>query len=78
MTKSFFFIVVGLLFSIVSILHFLRLMFEYQVLIGDWVMPGWISGLIVIFGIFMAYWAINLKKGKKEDESLFEDQTEEE
>ncbi len=78
MTKSFFFIVVGLFFSVVSLLHFLRLMFEYQVLIGDWVMPGWISGLIVIFGIFMAYWAINLKRDKKEDESLFENRTEEE
>ncbi len=69
MTKSFFFLVVGTFFSVASILHFLRLMFEWRIFIGSWEFPTWISGLIFVFGVFMVYWSIKLKNGSNESKS---------
>ncbi len=71
MTKSFFFFVIGVVFAVISSLHFLRLMFEWQVFVGTWSIPGWISGMVFIFGIFITYWSIRLKR-EEESQSIDE------
>lgn len=60
MTKSFFLFIIILSFSFSSVFHFLRLMFEWNMLVGKWDIPGWISGINILFGIFMVYWSINI------------------
>jgi len=62
MIKLSFFYIVSVFSLIFSILNFLRLMFEKSVYFGDYLIPGWISGIFVILGILMAYWAIKLSK----------------
>ncbi len=61
MAKPFFFFLTSIIFTLVSIFHFLRLMFEWQIIIGGWLLPAWASGSIVLFGVFMVYWSIKLK-----------------
>ncbi len=68
MTKPFFFFTIIVIFSTVSIIHFLRLTFELEVFIGSWSVPGWFSGLIVLFTAFMAYWALKLNQKDKKSE----------
>ena len=67
MTKPFFFLTVAIIFITVSTLHFLRLAFELDVYVGSLSIPGWFSGIIVIFSAFMAYWS--LKINRKEDQT---------
>jgi len=61
MRKSFFFTVAGI-FITVSTLHFLRLAFELDIYIGSWSIPGWFSGMIVVFAAFMAYWSLKINR----------------
>ncbi len=78
MTKPFFFIVTALTFMFISVFHFLRLTFEWPILVGTWRVPSPLSGLIIIFAIFMVYWAMHLGKGdSKEEESKKEEHPEE-
>lgn len=61
MRKSFFFMVAGI-FITVSTIHFLRLAFELDVYVGLWSIPGWFSGMIVIFTAFTAYWLLKINR----------------
>ncbi len=78
MTKSFFFLIVGIILAFVSAFHFLRLALEWKIIINEWILPGWISGLIVVFGMFMSYWSLKLKtaKNKKNQEENNKQETE--
>jgi len=69
MTKSFFFFTTFVIFAVVSILHFFRLTFELEILIGSRLIPGWISGLAVLATAFMAYWSFKLSRDTKEKDS---------
>jgi DMSO reductase anchor subunit len=62
MIKSFNFFATIFFFSVISLIHFLRLTFEWQVFFGPWIIPAWLSGLIVAFSVFMIYCSIKLKK----------------
>ncbi len=70
MTKKFFFLVTTITFGIFSVLHFLRLMFEWQVFVGTWRVPGYVSGIVILFTIFMVYWSIDLNRKELKEEKL--------
>jgi len=50
------------IFITVSTIHFLRLAFELDVYVGLWSIPGWFSGMIVIFTAFTAYWLLKINR----------------
>jgi len=49
-------------FSLVAVVHFLRLTFEWSLIIGDFMVPSWFSGLMIVSGILIVYWSLKLKK----------------
>jgi len=74
MNKSFFFFVIIISSAFTAILHFLGLMFDWNMVIGEWNVPGWISGIIILFSVFMIYWAVNLNRStQNKDNSKKED-----
>ena len=52
----------GLIFSIIAILHLLRLIFRWDVIMGDWQIPVWVSFIGVAASGFLAYIAFKLSK----------------
>lgn len=62
MIKLVFYYIVAAVSLILSVLHFLRLMFEKSIYFGEYSIPGWVSGVIVMFGIIMTYVAIRLSR----------------
>ena len=52
----------GVIFGAVAVLHFLRLINHWVVVLGPWVIPLWVSwiGLAVAGGLSL--WAFKLKK----------------
>jgi hypothetical protein len=66
MTKKIYFLLISLIFGLISFFHFLRLALEWKIIIYNWVLPSWASGLIVIFGLFILYWSLSLRKTKDE------------
>ena len=53
-------IVSGIIFTLVAVLHGLRLALGWSALIGSWSMPMWLSGVGLVIAGFLAYSAFNL------------------
>jgi hypothetical protein len=61
MDRKTFFIVAGIIFALVALVHLARIYMDWPVVIGDWSVPIWVSwiGLVVagglaIFGLRLA------------------------
>jgi hypothetical protein len=54
----------GTLFLIVAIVHALRLILKWQVIIGGWSVPMWISVVGVIIPAYLAYEGLKNSKGE--------------
>jgi len=65
-SRSLFF-VVGVIMGIVAIVHFLRLVFGWAVVIGGWPAPMWVSWVGVIVAAYISYASFHFaaKHGKK-------------
>lgn len=50
----------GIVFSVVAVVHAFRILYNWDVVIGGWMMPMWLSWVVVVLIGWMA-WA-GLKK----------------
>ena len=48
-------------FSLIALLHALRLVYDWNAVIAGWEVPMWLSGLSVIVSGFLAYNAFKLR-----------------
>lgn len=62
MNQKTFTLTVGVVFSIIAVLHALRLLFGWQAVIGGWNVPTWLSGLALVVSGYLAYTAFKLRK----------------
>ncbi len=60
------FFIVGVITGVVAILHCLRLIFGWSVMIGSWTAPTWLSWIGIIVAAFISYASFHLasKKGR--------------
>lgn len=65
MNELYFHIVAGAIFSLVLILHVLRIAFGWQVAVGDWSAPMWVSWLAIIIAALLAVesFRLGMRKG---------------
>jgi len=61
MNQKYFYNVTLVIFSLIAILHALRLVYGWGAVIGGWEVPIWLSGLAVILAGYLAYSAFKLK-----------------
>ncbi len=54
--------VAGVVFSIVAVLHLVRLLFHWEAVIGGWAVPTWVSYLALAVSGYLAYSAFTLGK----------------
>ena len=52
--------VAGVVFSVVAVLHLLRLLLHWEAVIGSWVVPPWVSGLALVLSGYLAYSAFTV------------------
>ena len=48
-------------FSLIALLHALRLVYGWGAVIGGWEIPMWLSGLAVVSAGYLAYSAFKLR-----------------
>jgi hypothetical protein len=70
--KKPFLMVVIAIFSLVTILHFLRLSLGWDLIINNWNLPTQISGLIIFISVFLIYWSSLLLSGSDKDSKEIE------
>lgn len=56
--------VVGTIFAIVGLIHLLRLLTGFQVVLGTWDVPMWVSVIGVLLPGYLSYNAFSLAKKK--------------
>ncbi len=66
MQNRIFFTVIALYFVVSAIAHFTRLALGLDVMIGDYELPTIVSGICVIFSVFIVYWSLRMIKRGKE------------
>ena len=57
MKQNIFHVTVGAIFSIIAILHLLRILYDWDAIIGGWAVPMWLSWAAVVVAAFLAYHA---------------------
>jgi hypothetical protein len=58
------FVVVGVIMGVVAVVHFLRLVFGWSVIIGGWDAPFWISWIGIIAAGYISYASFRLASRK--------------
>lgn len=61
MKQKTFGVVSGVVFSLVTALHVLRVLLGWEAVIGGWVVPVWFSWLAIPVAAFLAFTAFKLK-----------------
>lgn len=54
--------VIGAIFLVIAVLHLLRLLLRWDVSIGGWDVPMWLSGVAIIVSAYLGYQGIRLGK----------------
>ncbi|PIT90531.1 MAG: hypothetical protein COU22_01660 [Candidatus Komeilibacteria bacterium CG10_big_fil_rev_8_21_14_0_10_41_13] len=55
-----FHVIAGIIFTLVAIFHLSRLIFGWQMVLGDWNAPYWLSALGAVVTGFLAYFSFRL------------------
>jgi hypothetical protein len=53
MTHKSYMLTVGVIFLVIAILHLLRIVFQWDAMIGGWLVPQWVSWVAVIFAGYL-------------------------
>lgn len=61
MNQKSFFNVTLVIFSLIALLHALRLAYSWNAVIAGWEVPMWLSGAAVILACYLAYSAFKLR-----------------
>lgn len=61
MNQKSFYNIVLVIFSLIALLHALRLVYGWSAVIGGWEVPMWLSGLAVVLAGYLAYSAFRLR-----------------
>lgn len=62
MSQKNFALVTGWVFAAVTVLHALRLLYNWEAVIGGWVVPMWLSGVGVVVAAYLSYHGFRLSK----------------
>jgi hypothetical protein len=62
MNQKSFSLIAGLIFTIIALLHLLRIVYGWTAVIGGWIVPGWISWLALVIAGSLGYVGLRLSK----------------
>ncbi len=62
-------LVVGALFLVIAAVHFTRIMFGFSFILGDFMVPAWLSWCGLVISVYLSYssfhFALRMKGGRK-------------
>ena len=62
MSKDAFSRLAGTIFLAVAVVHALRLVLKWQVVVAGWQVPMWVSVVAFIIGVYLAYEGLQVRK----------------
>lgn len=67
MNKRMYFLISGLIFAIVAVVHLLRIINQFQIVIGTWSAPMAVSWIGFIIPALLSYWGFTLMSKEKQE-----------
>ena len=65
MRQKTFSLISGIFFLVITLLHIARLLFGWQVSIGDAVAPMWVSWIAIVIGAYLSYQGLKLSRSSE-------------
>lgn len=62
MSQKFYALISGWIFGAVAVGHALRLLYSWEVVVNNWVVPMWVSGGGVVVAAYLAYHGFRFSK----------------
>ena len=62
MSQKTFSAVVGIIFSVIAVLHLLRAVLGWQAVLGSFAVPLWLSWVAAVLATYLAYSALRLAR----------------
>jgi hypothetical protein len=62
MSKDAFSRLAGVIFLIVAVVHALRFVFQWQVIVAGWQVPMWLSAVAIVVATYLAYEGLRTRK----------------
>ena len=62
MQQKIFFSTTGVIFALIAVLHFLRMTFAWEAVIGGWQVPMLVSGLAVLVALYLSWQSFKFRK----------------
>jgi len=61
-TQGSFLLVTSSIFALIALLHALRLVYGWKVMLGDWTAPLWVSWVGLLIAGYLAYQGFQLRR----------------
>jgi hypothetical protein len=59
-------LVAGIIFTIIALLHLLRIVYGWDAVVGGWAAPKWVSWLALVVAAYLGYEGLRLSKKRPE------------
>lgn len=64
MTEKLYLIISGVIFALVGLLHLLRILLQWPLLVGAWTVPLALSAIAVVVAAVLTFWAFRLSRAE--------------
>ena len=55
-------VVTGIIFIVIALLHLLRIIYHWRVVIGPWAAPDWVSWVALVIAGYLGYEGLRLAR----------------
>ncbi len=62
MTEKLYLLISGVIFALIGLFHLLRIMFQWQAMVGAWTIPFIISPIAIVVAAVLTFWAFRLSR----------------
>ncbi len=62
MTEKLYLLISGVIFALIGLFHLLRIMFQWQAMVGAWTIPLIISPIAIVVAAVLTFWAFRLSR----------------
>ncbi len=62
MTEKLYLIISGVIFALVGLLHLLRILLQWPLLVGAWTVPLALSLVAIVVAVVLTFWAFRLSR----------------
>jgi len=62
MSQKTFSLAAGLIFLLIAVMHVLRLVLRWEVVLNGWIVPLWVSAVAIVIAAYLAFAGLRLSR----------------